>query len=41
MDLQDRIDRYVRETRFPRSLFMSEDGRIVGTVPPSVFGTPD
>ena len=31
MDLQDRIDNYVRETRFPRSLFVSEDGRIVGT----------
>lgn len=31
MDLQDRIDNYVRETRFPRSLFESEDGRIVGT----------
>lgn len=31
MDLQDRIDNYVRQTRFPRSLFVSEDGRIVGT----------
>jgi len=31
LDLQDRIDNYVRETRFPRSLFVSEDGRIVGT----------
>lgn len=31
MFLQDRIDNYVRETRFPRSLFVSEDGRIVGT----------
>jgi hypothetical protein len=31
MRLQDRIDNYVRETRFPRSLFVSEDGRIVGT----------
>jgi hypothetical protein len=31
MDLQDRIDSYVRETKFPRSLFISEDGRIVGT----------
>jgi hypothetical protein len=28
---QFRIDNYVRETRFPRSLFLSEDGRIVGT----------
>ena len=31
MDLQDRIDSYIRETKFPRSLFVSEDGRIVGT----------
>ena len=31
MNLQDRIDSYVRETKFPRSLFISEDGRIVGT----------
>lgn len=31
MNLQDRIDNYVRETKFPRSLFVSEDGRIVGT----------
>jgi hypothetical protein len=31
MQLTDRIDNYVRETRFPRSLFISEDGRIVGT----------
>lgn len=31
MHLTDRIDNYVRETRFPRSLFVSEDGRIVGT----------
>ena len=29
--LQDRIDHYVSKTRFPRSLFVSEDGRIVGT----------
>jgi len=29
--LQDRIDAYVAATRFPRSLFVSEDGRIVGT----------
>ena len=28
---QDRIDSYVKKTRFPRSLFVSEDGRIVGT----------
>lgn len=31
LSLQDRIDNYVRETKFPRSLFISEDGRIVGT----------
>lgn len=31
MDWQARIDNYVRETRFPRSLFISEDGRVVGT----------
>jgi len=28
---QQRIDNYVRETGYPRSLFVSEDGRIVGT----------
>ena len=31
MDWQDRIDSYVAVTGFPRSLFMSEDGRVVGT----------
>lgn len=31
MRLEDRIDNYVRETKFPRSLFVSADGRIVGT----------
>lgn len=31
MNLQDRIDNYARETKFPRSLFISEDERIVGT----------
>lgn len=31
LSLQDRINNYVRETAFPRSLFLSEDGRIVGT----------
>jgi hypothetical protein len=31
MNLQERIDSYVRATKFPRSLFISEDGRIVGT----------
>ncbi len=29
--LQDRIEHYVAATGFPRSLFVSEDGRIVGT----------
>ncbi len=28
---QDRIDNYVRQTGFPRSLFVGEDGRVVGT----------
>jgi hypothetical protein len=28
---QDRINNYVRETKFPRSLFVAEDGRVVGT----------
>jgi hypothetical protein len=27
----DRIDNYVRETGYPRSLFVGEDGRVVGT----------
>ena len=27
----DRIDNYVKETKFPRSLFIAEDGRVVGT----------
>lgn len=31
MELQERIDNYTRVTKFPRSLFLSEDGRIVGT----------
>jgi hypothetical protein len=31
MTLQERIDNYVLETKFPRSLFVGEDGRIVGT----------
>src|ERR1700689_5841182 len=31
MQLEQRITNYVRETGFPRSLFISEDGRIVGT----------
>jgi hypothetical protein len=28
---QDRIDAYTAATKFPRSLFISEDGRVVGT----------
>lgn len=28
---QERIDDYVKTTKYPRSLFISEDGRIVGT----------
>jgi hypothetical protein len=31
MDWEARVANYVRETGFPRSLFASEDGRIVGT----------
>lgn len=31
MHWQDRIDAYVRDTGFPRSLFLAEDGRVVGT----------
>ncbi len=31
MQLQERIDSYTKVTGFPRSLFISEDGRIVGT----------
>lgn len=31
MDNQERIEEYLKETKFPRSLFLSEDGRIVGT----------
>lgn len=30
MTLQDRIDNYIKETKYPRSLFISEDNRIVG-----------
>lgn len=28
---QERIDNYARETGFPKSLFLAEDGRVVGT----------
>ena len=31
MNWQDRIDNYVKETKYPRSLFIAEDGRVVGT----------
>lgn len=31
MNLQERIDNYVEETKYPRSLFIGEDGRLVGT----------
>jgi hypothetical protein len=31
MNSQERIDNYVRETKYPRSLFLGEDGRMVGT----------
>lgn len=31
MNWQQRIDNYVKETGYPRSLFIAEDGRVVGT----------
>lgn len=31
MNNQERIESYVAKTKYPRSLFLSEDGRIVGT----------
>src|SRR5581483_3713522 len=31
MHWEERIENYVRETGFPKSLFISEDGRVVGT----------
>lgn len=31
MKWEDRIANYVRATKFPRSLFVAEDGRVVGT----------
>jgi hypothetical protein len=31
MDWESRITSYVRATKFPRSLFVAEDGRVVGT----------
>ncbi len=30
MDWPARIESYVRLTKFPRSLFIAEDGRVVG-----------
>lgn len=41
MDNQQRIDNYVRETGYPRSLFVGEDGRIVGTwIMGNAYGVP-
>lgn len=31
MDWQDRIESYVATTKFPRSIFIADDGRVVGT----------
>ncbi len=31
MTLQERIDNYVKETKYPRSIFVGEDERLVGT----------
>jgi len=31
MPWEDRITNYVKETKFPRSLFVGEDNRVVGT----------
>ena len=31
MDLQQRIDNYIMETKYPRSLFIGDDNRIYGT----------
>lgn len=31
MNWQDRIDNYVAKTGFPKSMFIAEDGRVVGT----------
>jgi hypothetical protein len=31
MNWNERIENYVRETGFPRSLYLGEDGRVVGT----------
>ena len=31
MELQDRINNYIKETKYPRSLFIGDDNRICGT----------
>jgi hypothetical protein len=31
MELQDRIDHYIIETKYPRSLFIGDDNRVYGT----------
>ena len=31
LSLEERVDHYVQVTKYPRSLFVSEDGRLVGT----------
>ena len=31
MDLQDRIENYIFETKYPRSLFIGDDNRVYGT----------
>ena len=31
MELQNRIDNYIMETKYPRSLFIGDDNRICGT----------
>lgn len=31
LSLEERVDHYVKVTKYPRSLFVSEDGRLVGT----------
>lgn len=31
MDWKERLDNYTRETGFPQSLFLGDDGRVVGT----------
>jgi len=31
MDLQDRVDNYILETKYPRSLFIGDDNRVYGT----------